>query len=307
VVALPTVSVVIPARNAAGTLADQLGALAAQTTAVPFEVLVVNNASTDRTHEVVEEWRKRIPSLREVSEPLVGVNHARNAGITATTSDLILFCDADDVVDEGWVDAMVAALAEREIMGGRLEYERLNAPNALRGTTGRVASKGLMGAYGRIWASTANLGVRRSAVVALGGFDRELELGCEDMDFGLRAADAGYKIGFAPDAVVHYRLRSELGPLLRQKFAMGVGGAHLYAKYRAGGRLDEYSPRIRRNQTVHDLWHVVTRSPRLLSRRSRWAYLGQVAKGAGRIVGWWRYSRRHLVDSSRSFQRLHSA
>jgi GT2 family glycosyltransferase len=188
-------------------------------------------------------------------------------------------------------------------VGGRLEYELLNAPAALRGTTGRVASKSLMRAYGRIWASGANLGVHRTALVAVGGFDRDLELGCEDMDFCIRASDAGFKIGFAPDAVVHYRLRSELSPLLRQKFVMGVGGAHLYAKHHAAGNLDGYPPRIRRNQAVHDLWHVVTRSPQLLFPRSRWAYLGQVAKGVGRIVGWWRYSGPQALGAARSLTR----
>jgi hypothetical protein len=90
-------------------------------------------------------------------------------------------------------------------------------------------------------------------------------------------------------------LRSELRPLVRQKFAIGVGLAHLYAKHRAAGNLDGYPPQTRRNQAVHDVWQLLTGSPQLLSRRSRWAYLGQVAKGIGRVVGWWRYNRRHLV------------
>ena len=288
-------SVVIPARNAATTLPEQLEALAAQTTTMPFEVVVVDNASTDWTAELVEYWRDKIPGLRRVAEPLRGVNHARNAGIRATTSDLILFCDADDVVDRGWIDAMVTALASRDLVGGRLEYERLNSPAALRDTAGRVLSNGLERAYGRTWASTANLGLHRAVADALGGFDPDLELGTEDLDFCMRAADAGFSIGYAADAVVHYRLRAELGPLLRQKYATGVGLAHLYTKHWEAGNLEDYPPRIRRNQALHDLWRLVSGSPQLLSRRYRWTYLGRVAKGSGRIVGWWRYNRPSLA------------
>jgi hypothetical protein len=119
------------------------------------------------------------------------------------------------------------------------------------------------------------------------------------MDICLRAADAGFAIGYAKDAVVHYRLRSELGPLLRQKFVTGVGGAHLWAKHWAAGNIDDYPPRVRRNHALHVVWRLVVGSPQLLSARNRWAYLGQVAKGAGAAVGWWRYSRPVLAQQPR--------
>jgi len=95
----PFVSVVIPALNVADTIGDQLDALAHQTYAGAWEVVVSDNGSTDATRERVEVWRDRLPHLRIVdSSRRRGVSPARNVGVEAARGDLVLICDGDDVV-----------------------------------------------------------------------------------------------------------------------------------------------------------------------------------------------------------------
>src|SRR3954447_15734888 len=104
-----SVSVVIPALNAAGTIGTQLEALAQQDADVEWEVIVVDNGSSDTTLEVCRSYESRLPALRTLTCARPGTSAARNTGAAASSADLLLFCDADDEVAPGWVAAMVAA------------------------------------------------------------------------------------------------------------------------------------------------------------------------------------------------------
>ena len=111
-------SVVIPARNEEQTLPRQLDALLAQEWDKDWEVVVVDNGSTDGTAEVVTRLAQSDSRLRLISAVTPGACHARNAGIAATSAPLLAFCDADDVVEPGWIAAIAAALAEHELVTG---------------------------------------------------------------------------------------------------------------------------------------------------------------------------------------------
>lgn len=100
----PTVSVVIPARDDAPALDRCLTALAGQTVA-PFEVVVVDNASTDDTAAVARRHGARV-----VTEPRVGIPQAAAAGYDAARGDLIARLDADSLPGPDWVARVVAAL-----------------------------------------------------------------------------------------------------------------------------------------------------------------------------------------------------
>ena len=120
--------VVIPAWNAAETIGAQLAALATQDFAGDWRVVVVDDGSTDDTSSVVEQSAASFPvELTLVRhDSCRGASAARNTGVLASTEPLILLCDADDVVAPGWITALVAALADADGAGGRLELERLN-------------------------------------------------------------------------------------------------------------------------------------------------------------------------------------
>src|SRR5215213_2921854 len=125
------VSVVLPVRNERRHLGDQLSALAEQTYDGPWELVVVDNGSTDGSGDVARSFAPRVPALRVVSAPRRGLNHARNAGVRAARGEVLAFCDADDVAAPGWLAALVEALdGEVDIAGGALERFALNDGDA---------------------------------------------------------------------------------------------------------------------------------------------------------------------------------
>src|SRR5436190_3997071 len=113
----PAVSVVVPTRGRAGYLGVTLDSLQSQEPAAPYELLVVDDGSTDGTRELLES--RGVPSLR--LDPPGGLNAARNAGVRETGGELVAFVDDDVDVPRGWLRALAEG-AERhpdaEAFGG---------------------------------------------------------------------------------------------------------------------------------------------------------------------------------------------
>lgn len=227
------VSVVIAAHDAAATLPAQLDALAAQDPACTWEVLVADNGSTDATRDVVLDAARRSGTVRLVDAPGVrGAGAARNAAARVARGRVLLFCDADDVVAPGWVDALHGALRDADVVAGRLEWERLNSrasqqSRALPQVDGLQHTEPLP-ALG--CASASNLGLRRSLFDRLGGFDVRARY-LQDTDLCWRAQLAGGTIAFEPAAVVHMRLRESVLGAWRQGRGSGMGQRWLAARY----------------------------------------------------------------------------
>ena len=124
---LPTlVSVVLPCRNVAETIEDQLRSLSLSDYRGAWEVIVVDNCSTDSTAAQAERWSKHLP-LRVISATgAAGINTARNAGAKEARGELLLFCDGDDEVATDWVQTLTTAALGYDLVGGRLDEVRLN-------------------------------------------------------------------------------------------------------------------------------------------------------------------------------------
>jgi glycosyltransferase involved in cell wall biosynthesis len=116
-------SVVISTFNRCDQLGRALDALLAQATHAPFEVIVVDNNSTDATKAVVAERLSRAPNMRYVFEPTQGLPHARNAGILASSAPIVAFTDDDVEVGPEWVDTIKRtfdAHPDVDMLGGRV-------------------------------------------------------------------------------------------------------------------------------------------------------------------------------------------
>jgi len=230
---VPVATVVVPVHNGGATLAAQLDALTAQLGETDFEVVVVDHNSTDDTAAVAASYAARRPQVRVVTaREGASVAYARNAGLREARAPRVLFCDADDVVRPGWVAAMVAALDHDDIVGGRIDVTRINAPE-VQSWTGHPPVDGLaMTMKYRPHATGANLGARTAALRDLGGFDEAFVGGHEEVDLAWRAIDRGLTLGFAADAVVDYRLRDTPREVFRQRFHYGRTYAQLYSRFR---------------------------------------------------------------------------
>ncbi len=284
------VTVVIPARNAAATLAAQLRALDAQLGDVTFSVVVVDNGSTDDTATVARGHRSDRYSLRVVDEVNAGVNWARNAGIAAAPDGLVLLCDADDEVRPGWVSAMAAACEPGTWVGGVVDYAALNSPRTrLQWGAPVVSSVVEPGptAEGEPYADRTfgcACGFHRSMWEELGGFDHRLSgIGGDETEFFTRAHAAGYRPRAVPAAVVAYRLRPGVVNMCRQRFRQGRQQVRWLAI--AG---DSNRPLLPdRPTTRRALVKVVVAAPRYLwSARARYQWMASVSRHLGRLTGY---------------------
>ena len=196
-VSTPAVSVVIAARDAAGTLPVTLAALADQEPAPTFEVLVVDDGSTDTTAAIAAAHPVVTAVLLSTG---AGPGTARNVGIAAARAPVVAFTDADCAPAPGWLAAGLAALASgADVVQGRVDAAGPSGP------WDRTVSVGGPSAL----YETANLFVRTTHLRAIGGFEpwlrprRSKELG-EDVWLGWRLRRAGARVAWAPGAVVHH-------------------------------------------------------------------------------------------------------
>lgn len=194
---LGSVAVVVPARDAAATLDACLAGLAGQVPA--HDVVVVDNGSRDATAAIAEAHPVVTRVLRRARGE--GPGAARDAGAAAAATDVIAFLDADCVPQPGWLAAGLAALADADLVQGRV----VPPPGARRGPWDRT-----------LWVTTdtglyesANLFVRRAWLERAGGFEdfvdpgRERPFG-EDTWFAWRARRHGARVAFCPGAEAHH-------------------------------------------------------------------------------------------------------
>ena len=231
-------SVVIPAHNAADALPSLLHSLEAQTLSRDaFEVVVVDNASTDTTAAVAASGGARV-----VSEPRPSRARARNAGVGAALGDRIAFVDAECEADPGWLEALLRCLDRSPVVAGPVRLRLPAAPNALErfDVLWRFHQREHVERDG--WAASANLAVTRAAFDAVGGFDPSYRQIGEDVDLCLRAGAAGYPIAFCADAWISHPAEGSLAAMLRRGYRQGWSMVQHHHRLpgRIGGLLDRH-------------------------------------------------------------------
>ena len=278
------VTVVIPARNAATTLEQQLLALDRQVGAVQFEVVLVDNGSSDATADVAIAHASSRYSLRVVQELRPGINCARNAGVSAAADGLVLLCDADDEVNPGWVAAMATAAQPGAWLAGVVDYTTLNSLRtrlqwgAPALSEWRIAEPFVDRTFG------CNCGFLRSMWAELGGFDDRLSgIGGDETEFFQRAHAAGYRPTWVPAALVGYRLRPGVRNMSRQRFRQGRNQVRMafIDGSAAGGRS------AGRNAAWRVVGRLLLASPKYLHpAAARYQWLGAVSRQLGRLAGY---------------------
>lgn len=238
----PAVSVVIATYNAERTLGHQLDALLSEDLDGELEILVCDNGSRDGSAAVAQAREGQRHAVRVVdASERPGPSAARNIGAQAARGALILFCDADDVIEPGWIAAMQHALESADLVAGTLEGRLLNADNRAS-VSWEVSADITMPYWPRFGAgASSNLGVRAEVFEAVGGFDEALRTG-EDIDLCWRAQLAGFGFARSARAVVHSRQRDGRCAVWRQAFAYGTGSRALKRKYARHIQADRSRP-----------------------------------------------------------------
>jgi glucosyl-dolichyl phosphate glucuronosyltransferase len=249
-------SVVVATWNRAHLLGDTLRALGAQEvpTGLPWEIVVVDNNSTDATAQVVDEFAAALDAvpIRRVLEPEQGLSRARNRGVGEARGAILAFCDDDVLPAKDWVARIPAALGRwnADGVGGRIlpRFEGATPPAWLTGSRRLMRQLALMdwedsgplalplAPNPQVWG--ANMAFRREVFDRAGGFDprrgvsgRRLFRG-EEADLIERALRLGMRIAYDASLTVHHRIgpdRMRKAYFRRLAFDDGMGEARAMA------------------------------------------------------------------------------
>ena len=233
----PRVSVVICAYNAA----DSIGECLASVDALDypdFEVIVVNDGSTDATGAIADEWAARATAdgriRRVITIPNGGLSAARNVGLEHATGEIVAYTDADVRVDPLWLAYLMQPFLASDVVGS-------GGPNIVPPDDPRIAQCVARAPGGpthvllddRIAEHVpgCNMAFRRDALRAIGGFNPIYLRAGDDVDVCWRLQERGWRIGFAPAALVWHRHRSSVRAYWRQQVGYGEGETWLALKH----------------------------------------------------------------------------
>lgn len=270
----PTVSVIMPVGGIDEHLPEQLDALASQAYDGSWELVVSLNTAEPEQRHALDGLLAARPGLRcrvVDSSDVRSASHARNVGAAESSGSVLLFCDGDDLADRDWIGEIVSALETAEAVGGHLGEELLAIPG--QESWRPPATPGALPTFlGQPYLVTANMGLRRQAFDLVGAFDTTLTRG-EDIAFSWDLIAEGVELQYAPTAVIHYRHRRGMIPMMKQHYLYGRGFSEVLARRGAPGAEPSSGLRsLRPNSQPVD-------------RKGIAYYLRRGSIAAGRVVG----------------------
>jgi GT2 family glycosyltransferase len=275
------ISVVITVYNGADTLGVQLSALAAQDCQEPWELVLIDNGSTDHSVEVAKGFQGRIPTLRIVDETAQrGRPFALNAGVRAARGEAILMTDQDDEVAPGWLAAMGQALKRHDFVGCSVDHTKLNPP-PLHWEQQRSELPRMWFPPYLTYASGTSLGFTRAVSETVGKFDETLKF-VQDMDFCIRAQQQGFPLSFVPNAVLHYRRRTAFKDHYQQARNYARESAILAKRY--WRRTDRTLPVFK--DFIKEWINVAKLSRRVRTEHQQYDFTWRLGRQVGRFEGW---------------------
>ena len=242
-------SIVVCTYNRAAKLPDCLQGLLAMKVpeGVTWELVCVDNNSTDNTKQVIEDFGRRssIP-IRYVFEKQQGSSHAKNAGLRLAAGEIVAMTDDDCIADPDWLAAIrreFQADSALDFLGGRVElHNKDDMPISIRTSRERVdfTPSALFGLI-----PGCNMAFRRRVIGETGLFDPDFGAGAripsaEDAEFVYRAYKADFKIVYVPDVLIYHdhgrRTEGEREKLMRL-YLIGRGAFYMKYMLRGDGRV----------------------------------------------------------------------
>src|SRR5437762_1551132 len=225
----PKVSVIVCAYNAADTLEDNLRSLE-RLNYPNYEIVLVNDGSKDRTSEIARGFSR----VRVVDTPNQGLSAARNVGLAEATGEIVACTDADTRVDRDWLTLLVQPFLISDVVasGGPNVVPPDDPPMAqciarAPGGPTHVLLDDRIAEH----VPGCNMAFRRDALLSIGGFNPIYLRAGDDVDVCWRLQSRGWKIGFAPAALVWHHHRSSVKAYWRQQVGYGEGETWLMAHH----------------------------------------------------------------------------
>jgi glycosyltransferase involved in cell wall biosynthesis len=212
------ISIVVPAYNAEATVRACIQALLRQQLTEPYEIILVDDGSTDATAVIAVEYATRV---RVISQPHRGAAAARNTGMRAASGGVVLFTDADCEPVPDWASHLSKAVLDGAA-GAKGTYRTRQRSITARFVQAEYESKyRRMARRTRIdFIDTYSAAYRRDVLLSVGGFNESISA-VEDQELSFRLAREGHDLRFVPQAVVYHTHAATPTVYLRKKFSIG--------------------------------------------------------------------------------------
>lgn len=240
----PALSIILCTRNRSASLRSALESLVAQDSpGGDWEIVVVDNGSTDDTREVVRSFASRA-AVRYVFEAVPGLGRARNCGIAVARGSVLAFTDDDVIVNRDWAARICSRFAcdagISAVFGHTSGDPGVESMFSMRTRAYPCYLEGKE----NVWESSPgnNMAYRRGVVERIGLFDPSLGAGAkyqtaDDADFSYRLFKAGLKAYYDPEAKVLHRPDISARPRETEVLRADTGIAAWYGKHAAHGDL----------------------------------------------------------------------
>lgn len=271
-------SVVVPVYNGASVIGRCLDALTRQTVSPDeFEIIVVDDGSTDATAEVAARWASEHPTvaLCLLRQERGGPASARNSGARAARGPLLLFTDADCRPTPGWMAALLAEFAHPDPPAGLMGSYLTDQPD-LAGRFAQMEFEDryhLMSRHRQIdLIATYSAAFQRDLFLAEEGFDPSFPNN-EDVEFSYRLSEHGHRMHFVPEARVYHRHASTWLRYGQQKAGRGYWRTLVYRRHPGKAVKDTYTPQVLKLQILLAPLVVLGLLAALVTRRAAWTAL----------------------------------
>jgi glycosyltransferase involved in cell wall biosynthesis len=243
------VSVVVPVYNGQKTIEACLKALLNQTLPLSaYEIIVVNDGSTDGTEQLVKQF-----PVRYFSQDNQGPAKARNFGVENASGDIILFTDSDCVPQRDWIELMTRPLRDGQITAVKGAYR-----TAQRSLVARFAQVEFEERYELLkkrpyidFVDSYSAAFRKATFLEAGGFDTSFpKANNEDTEFSYKLNAMGCKMVFVPDAIVYHRHPDSAWKYFKLKFGRGYWRMVVYRRYPDKMMKDSYTPQTLKLQIL---------------------------------------------------------
>lgn len=216
-------SIIVPVYNAQKTIEGCVNSLLNQSVALSeYEVILVNDGSTDDTIEIIQSIidRNQEADLNFMTIPNSGPARARNLGVKQARHDIILMTDSDCQVMENWIETMVSSFEDKDIVAVKGRYRTNQSEEVAKLVQAEFETKyQVLDTFDSIdFVDTYSAGYRKKIFNEMSGFDETYPEPCtEDIDLSFRMYQMGYKLGFNNNAVVFHVHPDSFSTIFKKK------------------------------------------------------------------------------------------